>query len=312
MAHAEDILANPTPRQVAGEHARAEHWRTTPWASRLGGFPWPVAPFLIFCLFLEIIPMTILIRDSLREMGIGAYTLSNYGAVTEPLYWHSLRNSILLSGGTAILGAIWGGLVAAAIVQSSGRAQRWLMGLIATTSNFSGIPLALAFIAVLGASGMITLIIRNVFGFRLYPQHFSLYSWTGLTLVYLYFQIPLMVLLFAPSLARIKPQWQEAASMLGASSWTYWRRVGLPVLAAPFTASLALLFASALGAYATAWGLSGGKLSLFTIQIAFEVNGDVSFDPGKASAMSLILAAIMAFSIVAAQLLMRRTQRWLS
>ncbi len=81
--------------------------------------------------------------------------------------------------------------------------------------------------------------------------------------------------------------------MLGASSWTYWRRVGLPVLAAPFTASLALLFASALGAYATAWGLSGGKLSLFTIQIAFEVNGDVSFDPGKASAMSLILAAIM-------------------
>ena len=312
MAHAEDLLANPTARPAAGDPARAESWRSTPWAARLGGFPWPVVPFLVFCLVLEIIPMTILIRDSLREMGVGAFTLSNYGALKESLYWHSLRNSILLSGGTAILGAVWGGLVAAAIVQSSGRAQRWLMGLIATTSNFSGIPLALAFIAVLGASGMITLIIRNVFGFRLYPQHFSLYSWTGLTLVYLYFQIPLMVLLFAPSLARLKPQWQEAASMLGASSWTYWRRVGLPVLAAPFTAALALLFANALGAYATAWGLSGGKLSLFTIQIAFEVNGDVSFDPGKASAMSLILAAIMALSIVAAQLLMRRTQRWLS
>ena len=312
MAHAEDLLANPTVSSASGDAAHAESLRSTPWAARLGGFPWPVVPFLIFCLILEIIPMTILIRDSLREMGIGALTLSNYGAVTESLYWHSLRNSILLSGGTAILGAIWGGLVAAAIVQSSGRAQRWLMGLIATTSNFSGIPLALAFIAVLGASGMITLIIRNVFGYRLYPQHFSLYSWTGLTLVYLYFQIPLMVLLFAPSLARLKPQWQEAASMLGASSWTYWRRVGLPVLAAPFTAALALLFANALGAYATAWGLSGGKLSLFTIQIAFEVNGDVNFDPGKAAAMSLILAAIMALSIVAAKLMMRRTQRWLS
>ena len=312
MAHAEDLLVNPAPHSASDAPARAEPWHTTPWAARLGGFPWPLVPFLIFCLILEIIPLTILIRDSLREMGIGAFTLGNYGAVTESLYWHSLRNSILLSGGTAILGALWGGLVAAAIVQSSGRTQRWLMGLIATTSNFSGIPLALAFIAVLGASGMITLIIRNVFGYRLYPQHFSLYSWTGLTLVYLYFQIPLMVLLFAPSLARLKPQWQEAASMLGASSWTYWRRVGLPVLAAPFTAALALLFANALGAYATAWGLSGGKLSLFTIQIAFEVNGDVNFDPGKAAAMSLILAAIMALSIVAAQLLMRRTQRWLS
>lgn len=282
------------------------------WRTGAGGFPWPVVPFLVFCLLLEVVPMTILIRDSFRELGLGAFTLRNYAAVTESLYWHSLRNSILLSGGTALLGAIWGALVAAAIVQSSGRAQRWLMGMIATTSNFSGIPLALAFIAVLGASGLITLLIRNLFGYRLYPQHFSLYSWTGLTLVYLYFQIPLMVLLFAPSLARIKPQWQEAASMLGASSWTYWRRVGLPVLAAPFTAALALLFANALGAYATAWGLSGGKLSLFTIQIAFEVNGDVSFDPGVAAAMSLILAAIMALSIIAAQMLTRRTQRWLS
>ncbi|MBL8129462.1 MAG: hypothetical protein JNM64_17640, partial [Chloroflexia bacterium] len=125
MAHAEELLANPTTRAAAGEPARVENWRTTPWAARIGGFPWPVVPFLIFCLILEIIPMTILIRDSLREMGVGAYTLSNYGAVTESLYWHSLRNSILLSGGTAILGAIWGGLVAAAIVQSSGRAQRW-------------------------------------------------------------------------------------------------------------------------------------------------------------------------------------------
>lgn len=306
MAVAKDVVAGSDPEVFAG----VRRWNLRP--SFAAGFPWPVVPFVIFCLFLEIIPMTILIRDSFRELGTGAYTLSNYMAITEALYWRSLLNSILLSGGTALLGAAWGALVAAAIMQSSGRAQRWLMGLVATTSNFSGIPLALAFISVLGASGMITLFIRNVFGYRLYPQHFSLYSWAGLTMVYLYFQIPLMVLLFAPSLARLKPQWQEAASMLGASSRIYWLRVGLPVLAAPFTAALALLFANALGAYATAWGLSGGNLSLFTIQIAFEVNGDVSFDPGTASAMSLILAAIMALSIILAQLLTRRAQRWLS
>ncbi len=232
--------------------------------------------------------------------------------MTEPLYWHSLRNSILLSAGTALLGAIWGALAAAAIVRDGGRVQRWLMGIVTTTSNFSGIPLALAFIALLGASGMLTLIAKNVFGVRLYPQRFSLYSWLGLTLVYLYFQIPLMVLLFLPAIARLKPQWQEAAAMLGASPWAYWWRVGLPVMAAPFTAALALLFGNALGAYATAWGLSGGKFSLFTIQIAFEVNGDISFDPGKASAMSLMLALLMALSILVAQLLARRAQRWLA
>ena len=285
--------------------------RVSTWRPRLGAVPWPIVPFLIFCFVLEIVPVTILIRDSFRELGMGALTLRNYAALAEPLYWHSLRNSVLLSAGTALLGAIWGALVADAIVRERGRAQRWLMGLVATTSNFSGIPLALAFIAVLGASGFITLLVRTLFGFRLYPQHFTLYSWTGLTLVYLYFQIPLMVLLFLPAIARLKPQWQEAAAMLGASPWVFWRRVGLPVMAAPFTAALALLFANALGAYATAWGLSGGKLSLFTIQIAFEVNGDVSFDPGKASAMSLTLALLMAVSILVAQVLARRTQRWL-
>ncbi len=280
--------------------------------ARLGSLPWPVVPFLVFCFLLEIIPLSILVRDSFREFGIGALTLQNYSVMTEPLYWHSLRNSILLSAGTALLGAIWGALAAAAIVREGGRVQRWLMGIVTTTSNFSGIPLALAFIALLGASGMLTLIAKNVFGVRLYPQRFSLYSWLGLTLVYLYFQIPLMVLLFLPAIARLKPQWQEAAAMLGASPWAYWWRVGLPVMAAPFTAALALLFGNALGAYATAWGLSGGKLSLFTIQIAFEVNGDVSFDPGKASAMSLTLALLMALSILIAQLLARRAQRWLA
>lgn len=312
-------MAIPSELTVDGMHG-AEEARPIPAGAlaaprvrlRLGAFPWPVIPFLLFCLILEVIPLTILIRDSLREMGVGAWTLQNYAAVAEPLYLNSLRNSILLSAGTALLGAIWGALVAAAIVRESGRAQRWLVGLVATTSNFSGIPLALAFVALLGASGMITLLARNLLGIRLYPQKFSLYSWFGLTLVYLYFQIPLMVLLFMPAIARLKPHWQEAAAMLGAPSWVFWKRVGLPVLAAPFTAALALLFANALGAYATAWGLSGGKLSLFTIQIAFEVNGDVSFDPGKASAMSLTLAVLMALSILAAQLLARRAQRWLA
>ncbi len=306
-----DVLVNP----VAGrdDAVSAPSVSAVPaWRSRLGSVLWPVIPFLLFCFVLEIVPVAILIRDSFRELGNGAFTLRNYGAIAEPLYWHSLRNSILLSAGTALIGAVWGALACAAIVREGGRVQRWLMGMIATTSNFSGIPLALAFIALLGASGLVTLLARNLFGIRLYPQHFSLYSWTGLTLVYTYFQIPLMVLLFLPAISRLKPQWQEASAMLGAPSWVYWRRVGLPVMAAPFLAALALLFASALGAYATAWGLSGGKLSLFTIQIAFEVNGDVSFDPGKASAMSLTLAAIMALSILAAQLLARRSQRWLS
>lgn len=280
--------------------------------SRLGNIPYPLLPFLVFCLLLEIIPVGILIRDSFRVVGMGAFTWDNYKAISEPLYWHSLRNSIALSLVTALAGAVWGALVAVAILRVNDRLRRWLIGLVAATSNFAGIPLALAFISILGANGFITLLLREGFEYRIYPHKFSLYSWTGLFFIYLYFQLPFMVLLFTPAISRLKPQWQEAAATLGAPAWVYWLRVGLPVMTAPFTAAVALLFANALGAYATAWALTGGRFSLLTIQIAFEVNGDISFDPGKASALSLILAVIMALSILAAQLLARRAQRWLS
>jgi len=300
-----------SPLDAATERTVATTAPRRPW-HWLGRIPFPLIPFVVFCIALEIVPLIIMTRDSLRVLGTGAWTAANYRAITEPLYWHSLRNSILLASASTLTGGIWGALLAVAILRTNGRLRRWLTGLIAATSNFSGIPLALAAASILGINGFITLLFREVFDYRLYPQHFSLYSWPGLLLVYTYFQLPLMVLLFAPAITRLKVQWQEASATLGAPAWVYWVRVGIPVMTAPFAAALALLFASALGAYATAWEMTGGQLSLLTIQIAFEVNGDISYDPGKASALSLVLAALMAFSILVAQLLSRRTQKWLN
>src|SRR5829696_559852 len=147
--------------------------------SILGKIPFPLIPFIIFCIALEAVPLVIMIRDSLRVLGTGSWTLSNYKAITEPLYWHSLRNSILLAGASTITGGVWGALVAVAILRTNVRMRRWLTGLIAATSNFSGIPLALAAASILGINGFITLLFREVFDYRLYPQHFSIYSWTG-------------------------------------------------------------------------------------------------------------------------------------
>lgn len=280
--------------------------------SILSRIPIPLLPFVVFCVAFEIVPLVIMIRDSLRVLGAGDWTFSNYGAIREPLYWHSLRNSVFLALACTLSGGIWGALCAVAILRTGGRLRRWLIGLVAATSNFAGIPLALAAASILGINGFVTLLLKEAFDFRLYPQRFSLYSWNGLFLVYTYFQLPLMVLLFSPALTRLKAQWQEAAATLGAPAWYYWMRVGLPVMFPPFLASLALLFASALGAYATAWAMTAGSLSLLTIQIAFEVNGDISYDPGTATALSLILAALMAVSILVAQLLSLRSQRWLN
>jgi putative spermidine/putrescine transport system permease protein len=295
---------------VAGARPTAEAARRRP-RQYWSWLPVPLIPFLVFCFALEIVPLFIMTRDSLRVLGSGDWTLSNYAAIREPLYWHSLRNSVFLAAACSLIGGVWGALVAVAILRTEGKLRLWLVGLVAATSNFAGIPLALAAASILGINGAITLLLREVFDYRLYPRNFSLYSWNGLLLVYIYFQLPLMVLLFTPALTRLKAQWQEAAATLGAPAWYYWMRVGIPIMIPPFMAGLALLFASALGAYATAWAMTGGSLSLLTIQIAFEVNGDISYDPGTATALSLILAALMAVSILAAQLLSLRSQRWL-
>jgi putative spermidine/putrescine transport system permease protein len=275
------------------------------------GVPIPLIPFLVFCLFMEIVPLAVLTRDSFRERGFGSFTWSNYNAITEPLFAHALWNSLRISLGTAVLGAVIGGIVSWAIVRGSARGQRFSLGLVAVTSAFSGIPLSFAFIALLGTNGLITLWLREWFDFRLYPRRFSLYSWTGLTLVYLYFQLPLMILIFNPAVARLKPVWREAAATLGAPAWYFWWRVGARVLAAPFIAAVALLFANALGAYATAYALVGGNLNILPIQIGYYIEGDLNFDPGKASALSLILAAFMAAGIAVAHTLTQRAQRWL-
>jgi putative spermidine/putrescine transport system permease protein len=292
------------PPATAARRSRLPGW--------LGALPWPLLPFLLFCLLLEVVPVAVLVRDSLREQGFGAFTLANYATIAEPLYARALLNSVTISLGTAVLGAVVGALAAAAIVQGSERGRRLGLGLVAVTNNFAGIPLSFAFVALLGTNGFITLLLREAFGLRLYPNTFSLYSWAGLSMVYFYFQLPLMILLFTPAIARLKPVWREAAATLGASAWDYWWRVGARVMAPPFVAALALLFANALGAYATAYALVGGNLNILPIQIGYEIEGDLNYDPGKASALSLILAALMAVGIAVAHTLTQRTQRWLS
>ena len=84
-------------------------------------------------------------------------------------------------------------------------------------SNFAGMPLAFAFIATLGRTGLVTVLLIKYLDFNLYSTGFNLLSFSGLTLTYLYFQIPLMVLILTPALDGLKREWREAAEILGAS-----------------------------------------------------------------------------------------------
>jgi putative spermidine/putrescine transport system permease protein len=249
-----------------------------------------LVPFFLFGLAFEFLPLLTVIQSSLTSRGL--LTTTFYHQALDPLFLRSFANSIKLSATTASLGVILGTLVAYAIITTRNRfIQNSLTALSDVTTNFGGAPLAFAFIVILGSTGVITLILKQA-GIHLYPN-FRIYSISGLTIAYLYFQLPLMILLIIPSLHGLKPEWKEAAQNLGASTYQYWLQIALPILFPALMSGFLLLFANSFGAYATAWTLTGSDVDLITIRIAALIRGEVQLAPELADALSVMSLLIM-------------------
>jgi len=269
-----------------------------------------VVPFILFALAFLIAPASYLIIGSFQDLR-GNFTLANFANLNTPLVVEAYRNSLQISLATAVVGTLFGFLLAYAV--TVGGLRRFRSGLLSfsgVASNFAGVPLAFAFIATLGRIGLMTALLKSL-GFDIYKQGFSLYSFAGLSLTYLYFQFPLMVLIITPAIEGLKREWREGAENLGATSGQYWRYIALPVLMPSLLGTMILLFANAFGAYATAFALTGGTINLVTILIGIQMRGDVLRDPGLGYALAVGMVLVMAASITAYTLLQRRSERWL-
>ncbi len=270
---------------VVPSAARREKRPLVPWAAWLG-----LVPFFAFGLAFEFLPLLTVVQSSLTSKG--SLTADFYRQALDPLFLRSFGNSIKLSATTAAFGVIFGTLVASAIITTRNRFVRnALTALADVTTNFGGAPLAFAFIVILGSTGVITLVLKQV-GINLYPN-FRIYSISGLTIAYLYFQLPLMILLIIPSLYGLKQEWREAAVNLGASEFQYWIEIALPILLPALLSAFLLLFANSFGAYATAWTLTGSDVDLITIRIAALIRGEVQLAPELADALSMMSLLIM-------------------
>ncbi|MFE2924965.1 ABC transporter permease [Streptomyces goshikiensis] len=222
-------------------------------------------------------------------------------------YLGSLIGSVQLSALTALVGGLIGVLIAQAVVTSRSTALRSAaLTASGVLANFGGVPLAFAFIATVGISGVVTRL-ADLGGLG-----WSLYSFTGLTVVYLYFLIPLMVLVIAPALDGLRPQWREAAQNNGATAGQFWRHVGLPVLAPSLLGGFVLLFGTAFAAHATAAALVGGSVPLVTLKIADALSGNVlTGQENVALALGLDMILIAGLVMAVYLPLQRRSARWL-
>ena len=307
-----DITANPELARVSKRIRLAPSLRN--W---LG-----VLPFFLFIIFFLILPSANLFVGAFQDAH-SQFTFANVKVILDPFVLKSYLVSLQLSVITALLGGVMGFFIAYAV--TIGRAPRWMRGVLMSfaglAANFGGVPLAFAFIATLGHTGFLTGILKNICfpgangvqtcPFDIYQAGFNLYSVTGLTLAYLYFQFPLMVLTIAPALEGMKPEWLEASQNLGGNAFHYWWHVALPILWPSILGASILLFASAFGAYATAQALTGGTIYLVTIMIGAQIRGDVLNNPNEGYALALGMVVVMAVSIIGYTLLQRRTTRWL-
>ena len=268
-------------------------------------------PFFVFSLFFIVLPTLYLVTGSLQKNDQPSF--QNYADLGTGIIPQAIFTSIEISLVTAIAGGILGFLMAYAIIM--GGLPRILRTTVSTfsgvASNFAGVPLALAFVFTLGQLGVITTFLKQTFGFNIYDTGFKLSDKLGLELVYLYFQIPLMILIIAPAIDGLKKEWREAAENMGASSSEYWRRVALPILTPSILGTMILLFGNAFGAQATAYQLTGGALPLATLVISSQISGDVLHNPGLGYAVAMTMVVIMAVSIGIYTVLQRRSERWL-
>lgn len=269
-------------------------------------------PFFVFAIAFLIIPSASLFVDSFRNAQ-GQFTLANIRDLSQPPIPESYSMSIRISAFTALLGGLLGFFLTYAVTLGGlPRAVRsMIMTFSGVASNFAGVPLAFAFISVLGRTGLITALLRNIFGWNVYDSGFSLFGFLGLSLTYTYFQFPLMVLIMTPAIEGLRREWREASENLGASSWQYWRYIGLPILLPSILGTMILLFGNAFGAYATALALTGGSIKLVTIQIGSQISGDVLHNPNLGYAMALGMVVVMAICIITYTWLQQLTERWI-
>lgn len=272
-----------------------------------------VIPFFLFALLFIFLPSVRLFIGSFTNPE-GHFTLENVKELfTQQYILNAYMLSIRISTVTALGGGIFGFLLAYSV--TVGGLPKSLRSAMITfsgvASNFAGVPLAFAFVATLGRTGFITSVLTDVFGINIYDAGFNLYSFLGLSLTYMYFQFPLMVLIMAPALDGLKKEWREAAENLGANTFQYWFRIALPILLPSILGAMILLFGNAFGAYATAYALTGGRLPIITIQIGAQVRGDVLHNPNLGNAMAMGMVLIMAISLAGYSWLQGKTERWL-
>jgi len=258
-------------------------------------------PFFGYVGIFLLLPTGIVVWDAFKNPA-GKFTLSGLTALGNAQVRGFFIGSFKLSLISALAGAVGGAILAYAIASGNpdGVIRRLYLSASGVLAQFGGVTLAFAFLVLIGPAGLL-----------LHASWYYSFPW-GITLIYAYFQIPLMVLVFLPAIDGLRIQWREASESLGSSAWQYWRYVGGPLLLPAFLGALLLLFANALSAFATIQAWEDQIAYTVPQQISTSMSSEVGLaNINYADALALGMVVLVAIVMTGYALMQRRAARWL-
>jgi putative spermidine/putrescine transport system permease protein len=274
---------------------------------------WAVAlPFVAAVAWLLIGPAANLVLDSLRDPAGGLTLLNWRDVIANGLTRRAIVSSILVGVTVASLSTIIGVPLAWCISRLKIGSRSVAAAALNVAANIPATSLVFGFAAAFGGAGMVTLALRTVWA---EAPALNIYGPTGLVFVFLYFHVPLFVLLVLPAMGAVTEELWEASNVCGASPLRFWLRVGLPVLTPFILAGWILMFVWAIGQYGVPLALGGGEgaMNLMTLRI-----GDLIQFVGstnrfeRAACLSLCLIILSIAALWFYRSLLRRALRWLA
>jgi putative spermidine/putrescine transport system permease protein len=258
-------------------------------------------PFFAYVGVFLLLPTGVVIWNSLRNT-TGGWNLGGITELANPAVRGYFIGSFKLCLVSSVGGAVFGAVLAYAVATGNpdGAVRRLYLSASGVLAQFGGVTLAFAFLVLIGPIGLLA-----------HASWYYDFPW-GISLIYTYFQIPLMVLVFMPAIDGLKIQWREASENLGASAWQYWRYIGGPLLTPAFLGASLLLFANALSAFATIQAWENQIAYTVPQQISTSLSSEVGLsNVNYADVLALGMVIMVAIVMTGYALLQRRAARWL-
>lgn len=232
-----------------------------------------------FCAFWLLPVMQLLVLPA--KQGWSTY----FAVLTDSRYLRSLLNTLSLSLAVTLVTLVLGAAVGITLARQRFRGRHLLLSLLTLPLSFPGVIVGFFIILLGGRQGLIADLSEWVGMGR---TTFA-YGLTGLFLAYLYFSLPRAIATYTAAASAMDAQLEEAARALGASRWRVARDVWIPELAPTTLACGAIVFATAMGAFGTAFTLAS-KFEVLPITIYNEFTNYANF--ALAASLSITLGVI--------------------